>query len=113
MLEAAALLHYLKEKWLNSWELQFNFLKKHTFFLYEKNPKPNQNWNNKRQKQNQNENQNQNLKLKTQNPKPNTKNKQKNYWMLPGKDQPQMELLQHSLSFLALSVVIMNYYYEY
>lgn len=36
MLEAAARLHYLKEKWLNSWERQFTFPRKETFFSYKK-----------------------------------------------------------------------------
>lgn len=54
----------------------------------------------KQQNQNKNENKNENKpqerKMKNQN---QNQNKQDGYSMLPGKDQPQMELLRHSLSF--------------
>lgn len=70
------------------------FSNKGNLFLLQKNAKPNKT-------------------EKIKKTKPKQKNKEEDYSMLPGQDQPQMELIQHSFSFLAFSAVIMNCYYKY
>lgn len=92
MLEAAALLHYLKEKWLNKQLREIiYFSKKRNIFLLQKKI-PNQ------------------TNIETTKAE---RNKEEDCSMLPEQDQPQMELIQYSLSFLALSAVIKNCYYIY